>query len=99
MRDAELMARAIEVGDRGRRTAPPNPWVGCVLVKDGEKLMGIITGSDILKKLSGPTDDLAAVTCGKIMTPDPACLDKIAAATGVGFAIAPRLMPPEQKPP
>ena len=33
--DAELMARALSVAERGRRTAPPNPWVGCVLVKDG----------------------------------------------------------------
>ena len=31
-----LMARAIEIAERGRVTAPPNPWVGCVLVRDGE---------------------------------------------------------------
>lgn len=33
--DAELMARALTVAERGRRSAPPNPWVGCVLAKDG----------------------------------------------------------------
>lgn len=33
--DAELMARAVALGERGRRSAPPNPWVGCVLAKDG----------------------------------------------------------------
>lgn len=33
--DAELMARAIDVGERGRSTAPPNPWVGCVIASDG----------------------------------------------------------------
>ncbi|MEX0665217.1 MAG: bifunctional diaminohydroxyphosphoribosylaminopyrimidine deaminase/5-amino-6-(5-phosphoribosylamino)uracil reductase RibD [Acidimicrobiia bacterium] len=33
--DAELMARATALGERGRRSAPPNPWVGCVLAKDG----------------------------------------------------------------
>ena len=33
--DAELMARAIALGERGRRSAPPNPWVGCVLAKAG----------------------------------------------------------------
>ena len=30
------MGRALEVGEAGRRTTPPNPWVGCVLVRDGE---------------------------------------------------------------
>jgi diaminohydroxyphosphoribosylaminopyrimidine deaminase/5-amino-6-(5-phosphoribosylamino)uracil reductase len=30
------MARAVSLGERGRRTAPPNPWVGCVLLRDGE---------------------------------------------------------------
>jgi diaminohydroxyphosphoribosylaminopyrimidine deaminase/5-amino-6-(5-phosphoribosylamino)uracil reductase len=34
--DGELMARAVALGERGRRSAPPNPWVGCVLVKDGD---------------------------------------------------------------
>ncbi len=29
------MARAIALGEKGRITAPPNPWVGCVIVKDG----------------------------------------------------------------
>jgi len=33
--DAALMERALSVAERGRRTAPPNPWVGCVLVKHG----------------------------------------------------------------
>jgi diaminohydroxyphosphoribosylaminopyrimidine deaminase/5-amino-6-(5-phosphoribosylamino)uracil reductase len=30
------MALALAEGERGRLTAPPNPWVGCVLVRDGE---------------------------------------------------------------
>jgi diaminohydroxyphosphoribosylaminopyrimidine deaminase/5-amino-6-(5-phosphoribosylamino)uracil reductase len=29
------MSRAVTVGERGRRTAAPNPWVGCVIVRDG----------------------------------------------------------------
>lgn len=33
--DTELMARAVALGEHGRRSAPPNPWVGCVLAKDG----------------------------------------------------------------
>lgn len=31
-----FMRWAIQLGEKGRCTAPPNPWVGCVLVKDGE---------------------------------------------------------------
>ena len=34
--DEETMARAIALGEQGRRTCAPNPWVGCVLVRDGE---------------------------------------------------------------
>lgn len=33
-----FMRWAIQLGERGRSTAPPNPWVGCVIVKDGEIL-------------------------------------------------------------
>jgi diaminohydroxyphosphoribosylaminopyrimidine deaminase/5-amino-6-(5-phosphoribosylamino)uracil reductase len=29
------MATALASGERGRLTAPPNPWVGCVLERDG----------------------------------------------------------------
>lgn len=34
--DVAAMQRAITLGERARLTAPPNPWVGCVLVRDGE---------------------------------------------------------------
>lgn len=34
--DRQLMARAIVLADRGRATVPPNPAVGCVLVRDGD---------------------------------------------------------------
>lgn len=30
-----FMRKAIEIGEKGRSSAPPNPWVGCVLVKEG----------------------------------------------------------------
>src|SRR5436190_7060794 len=33
--EAELMARAVAVGEQGRRSAPPNPWVGAVVAVDG----------------------------------------------------------------
>ena len=34
--DTAFMQQAITVGERGRYTAPPNPWVGCVIVANGE---------------------------------------------------------------
>jgi diaminohydroxyphosphoribosylaminopyrimidine deaminase / 5-amino-6-(5-phosphoribosylamino)uracil reductase len=30
------MGTALSLGERGRVTAPPNPWVGCVLERDGQ---------------------------------------------------------------
>ena len=33
--DKEFMLRAIAIGENGRLSAPPNPWVGCVIVKSG----------------------------------------------------------------
>jgi CBS domain-containing protein len=42
-----------------------------VLVKDGEKVVGILTSWDILQKVAGPDEDLVAETCGRVMTPDP----------------------------
>lgn len=33
--DRKFMLHAIAIGERGRLRAPPNPWVGCVLVRDG----------------------------------------------------------------
>ena len=35
----EPMRIAIEEGEKGRITAPPNPWVGCVITKNG-KIIG-----------------------------------------------------------
>lgn len=34
--DAELMRRALAQGDTARRRTAPNPWVGAVVVRDGE---------------------------------------------------------------
>ncbi|MCH9625978.1 MAG: Riboflavin biosynthesis protein RibD [Chlamydiales bacterium] len=33
-----FMRWAIQVAQKGRTSAPPNPWVGCVIVKEGEIL-------------------------------------------------------------
>ncbi|WP_100934256.1 bifunctional diaminohydroxyphosphoribosylaminopyrimidine deaminase/5-amino-6-(5-phosphoribosylamino)uracil reductase RibD [Candidatus Chlamydia corallus] len=34
-----FMRRAIEIGEKGKMTAPPNPWVGCVIVQ-GNRIIG-----------------------------------------------------------
>jgi diaminohydroxyphosphoribosylaminopyrimidine deaminase / 5-amino-6-(5-phosphoribosylamino)uracil reductase len=38
--DWELIARAVELGEQGRRTAPPNPWVGSVVVDERGEIAG-----------------------------------------------------------
>ena len=37
-RDAELLARTLDLAERGRRSASPNPLVGCVIARDGRIL-------------------------------------------------------------
>lgn len=37
--DDNYMMLALEIGELGRHTAPPNPWVGCVIVNGG-KIIG-----------------------------------------------------------
>ena len=37
-RDAELLDRALDLAERGRRSASPNPVVGCVIARDGRVL-------------------------------------------------------------
>ena len=46
----------------------------CVLVRDGEKIVGILTERDILMKAAGATRDLMALAVRDIMTPDPVIL-------------------------
>jgi len=36
MRDDDAMLKALAAGAAARRRSAPNPWVGCVLVRDGE---------------------------------------------------------------
>jgi CBS domain-containing protein len=49
-----------------------NKKIGCVLVTDADgKLCGIFTERDVLYKLAGKVDDLAARPVSQYMTPDP----------------------------
>ena len=38
--DVDLMAVALALGQEGRVTAPPNPWVGCLVVSPGGEVVG-----------------------------------------------------------
>jgi diaminohydroxyphosphoribosylaminopyrimidine deaminase / 5-amino-6-(5-phosphoribosylamino)uracil reductase len=38
--DQAAMAEAVALGERGRLTAAPNPWVGCVVVGPGGEVVG-----------------------------------------------------------
>eukprot|EP01123_Difflugia_compressa_P000458 TRINITY_DN10538_c0_g1_i1.p1 TRINITY_DN10538_c0_g1~~TRINITY_DN10538_c0_g1_i1.p1 ORF type:complete len:578 (-),score=111.21 TRINITY_DN10538_c0_g1_i1:102-1655(-) len=54
--DEQFMLEAIKIGDKGRYTAPPNPWVGCVLAKDG-----YIIGSGYHKRAGLPHAEIIAI--------------------------------------
>jgi diaminohydroxyphosphoribosylaminopyrimidine deaminase/5-amino-6-(5-phosphoribosylamino)uracil reductase len=55
--DRAFMARAIELADRGRLTADPNPRVGCVLVK-----AGVVVGEGWHERPGGPHAEVAALS-------------------------------------
>lgn len=46
----------------------------CVLVKDGDNVVGILSERDILLKAAGANVDLNALAVRQIMTPDPVML-------------------------
>lgn len=47
---------------------------GCVLVNEGDRLVGILTERDVLLKAAGDNVDLNAIAVRQIMTPDPVIL-------------------------
>lgn len=49
---------------------------GCVLVKEGDTLVGILTERDVLLKAAEDSVDLNAVAVRQIMTPDPVTLQE-----------------------
>jgi len=69
VQDERAMTRALEVGEHGRRTAPPNPWVGCVLVRDG-----VVVGEGFHERPGAPHGEAAALA---------AAGDRAAGATAV----------------
>jgi diaminohydroxyphosphoribosylaminopyrimidine deaminase/5-amino-6-(5-phosphoribosylamino)uracil reductase len=54
--DAELMERAVALGESARRRTPPNPWVGCLLVRDGK-----VVGKGASDPPGGPHAEIGAL--------------------------------------
>jgi len=48
--------------------------INCVVVMDGDKLVGLLTSWDVVNHVAGPAEDLIAVTCGQLMTANPVVL-------------------------
>ncbi len=56
MRDSECMARAVVLGQSVRRDTAPNPWVGCVIVRDGA-----VVGEGATDPPGGPHAEVVAL--------------------------------------
>jgi diaminohydroxyphosphoribosylaminopyrimidine deaminase/5-amino-6-(5-phosphoribosylamino)uracil reductase len=54
--DAELMRRAVALAATARRRAAPNPWVGCVIVRDG-----VVVGEGATDAPGGPHAEVTAL--------------------------------------
>lgn len=58
--------------------------IGCVLVVDKGRLVGVFTERDVLRKLAAKPRSAAKVSVAELMTPDPECLTL---DDGIGFAM------------
>ncbi len=67
---------------RDATTAMNDAHVGCVLVMEGDRLIGIFTERDILKKVVGQLDLDSPV--GEIMTPNP---ETVGMDDGIAYAL------------
>jgi CBS domain-containing protein len=67
---------------RDAATAMNDAHVGCVLVMESERLVGILTERDILKKVIGQLDPDSPV--GEIMTPNP---ETVGMDDGIAYAL------------
>jgi CBS domain-containing protein len=58
--------------------------VGCVLVEEGHRLVGVFSERDVLNKVAGQALDIDRVKVSELMTPDPECLTP---DDGVAYAL------------
>jgi len=56
VRDDEAMQRALALGEQARRRTPPNPWVGCVVVRGGA-----VVGEGACEPPGGPHAEIVAL--------------------------------------
>lgn len=63
--DERFMKMAIAVGERGRLSAPPNPWVGCVLVAANE-----VIGAGFHTQAGAPHAEVEALNDAQGRHPD-----------------------------
>jgi diaminohydroxyphosphoribosylaminopyrimidine deaminase/5-amino-6-(5-phosphoribosylamino)uracil reductase len=100
LNDAEWMAVAVALGDRGRGRTAPNPHVGCVIVKDGEMVGEGVSGDGgrphaeaiALEaaggKAEGATVYVTLEPCAHQSVRGPACAPALAAAGPARVVIA-----------
>jgi diaminohydroxyphosphoribosylaminopyrimidine deaminase/5-amino-6-(5-phosphoribosylamino)uracil reductase len=60
-----FMRRALELGEKGRFTAPPNPWVGCVIVNKGK-----IVGEGFHRRVGYPHAEIEALQAAGTLARD-----------------------------
>lgn len=61
--DAQFMAHALRLGDRGRYDCQPNPHVGCVIVKDGK-----VIAEGLTSPAGGPHAEISALNSASTKT-------------------------------
>jgi CBS domain-containing protein len=81
-REALLVSRGTSVAEVIRQMNERG--VGCALVVDGERLAGIFTERDVLKKIAGKHPGLDALPVAEVMTADP---DTLPSNASVAFAL------------
>ena len=100
MSDADWMAEAIALGERGRGRSTPNPNVGCVIVRDGAVVGQGFTGdggrphaeaialAEAGDKTQGATVYVSLEPCAHESPRGPACADLLLAARPARVVIA-----------
>ncbi|KAF3362440.1 Riboflavin biosynthesis protein RibD [Chlamydiales bacterium STE3] len=54
--DQQMMLKAIQLGELSRSIAPPNPWVGCIIVKNSK-----VIGQGATRKIGGAHAEIVAL--------------------------------------
>ncbi len=74
--DLEWMHQAIALGEKGRINAPPNPWVGCIIVKEGNvigKGYHVAAGKPHAESMALKEAGVDAIGATAYITLEPCC--------------------------